>query len=434
MASSSTASATSCDQLAGVRSDDLPSDDPMVGAARDELRETFGLTGRHGSTDRRERHGVRLARRIPLTSGIERQANTRDLGSRIGHRRHEVVANRRLDARHTIDCDHCLVRGLVREKRCADHVAGRTDGRCGRAHGGVGLHEAVAVERHAVLFETEAVGVRMPTSGDQHEVDDLLLSTHRHAETGARTLDAGDLDACPHVDATRCQRALEHLRSHRILGGKHLAGHLGHDDVGPEALQHCRPLAADSSCADDEHPLGQRRESEDAVRVHNSLEVDAGQSRPRRRGAGGDEQMARLDRGVAYDHAALVETTTTGNDLDARALQQRLHSPAQLRHHLVAMGNRPARAPGSVQSVNTPFAPNVATAGGDLDDVQQHLGGDAPAVEADATEITVLDEDDGETPMTRPERGGITRGPAADHGEIDLGHLPSTAASASSVV
>ena len=48
--------------------------------------------------------------------------------------------------------------------------------------------------------------------------------------------------------------------------------------------------------------------------------------------------------------------------------------------------------------------------------------------------ITVLDEDDGETPMTRPERGGITRGPAADHGEIDLGHLPSTAASASSVV
>ena len=78
-----------------------------------------------------------------------------------------------------------------------------------------------------------------------------------------------------------------------------------------------------------------------------------------------------------------------------------MHSLAQLRHHLLAMGNCPAVIQAGT-AVNTPLAPSAAIPVGDLDDVQQHLGRDAPAVEADAADITLLDKDNGETPMIEP--------------------------------
>ena len=164
---------------------------------------------------------------------------------------------------------------------------------------------------------------------------------------------------------------------------------------GAERVVDRRHLQADDPAADDEQPLGDRRELERAGGVHDPRVV--GQVGDRRRArAGGDDRVVERDLLVRPTSSAfgpvnvpLPVTTSTLRPLAIWATPpvSLPTTPSFQLAQLVEVDLRLAEA--------TPCSPSSSASAITLRDVQQRLGRDAADVEADAAErLVALDEHD----------------------------------------
>ncbi len=279
-----------------------------------------------------------------------------------------------------------------------------------------------ALHGDALLLEAHARGVRPAADGHEQQlgVEDLaVLEGDVHARVVLRR--RGEADAEAERDAALAEGALERLGAGDVLVGDEVGQRLDDGDVGAEGLPDAGELHADDAAAEHDHALGDVVEVEGLVGRHDAAaDVEAGQA-ARVRAGGQDHGGAGVLLAVHLDGVGADEAAVALDERDVAALDEALQALVEAADDTVAvlvdLGHVDALEGG-------PHAERVALLGavGDLGGVEQRLGRDAPAVQAGAAELVLVDEDHGHAELRRAQGAGVAAAAATEDDQVCLGH------------
>src|SRR5215208_1684848 len=387
-----------------------------------------------------------------------------DLGTAEGNARDEVLVHgHRVLAGHVLDGDDPLVPRGVGEPVASDDVPGSVDSVLAGPSELVDLDNPVVVELYVCHVEVQVLGDG-PTP-DRHQDSLGLEGLSLVGLAGRRVLAAvgaafafrlllfarasachRDLDATvgllqalrvglrarEHPDAAVFELLLEGLRDLRVLQGHYAVEQLDHRDVGPEVVVHAGELDADGARAEDyDGPRIVLVVGHDVVRGDNLLAVELQSRQGADGGAGGDQDVLRLELLLAVFclHLYLLGLDKTAYpvvDGYLVLLHQALHAAPELVDDLLA-------ALGSLRVVELHLSdvdPVVFTVSGvvqKMGRLEQCFGRDASHVQACASEMPALpliDQGYAHSELAGPDRRYVSTVPAADYYEVEtLRHL-----------
>ena len=293
--------------------------------------------------------------------------------------------------------------------------------------GNVGMQALVdehpaALHRDALLLEAHAGGVRAAADGDEQQLGVEGLSVlegdvHAMVVLGRR----GEANAEAEVDAALAEGALEGLGAGDVLVGHQVRQGLDDRDVGAEGLPDTGELDADHAATEDDDALGHVVEVERLVgRDDPAGDVQARQAA--RVGAGGQHDVgAGVLLSVDLDGVRRHEAASALDEGHVAALHEALQALVELADDAVAV----LVDLGHVDALEgRAHAEGVALLGAvsDLGRMQQGLGGDAASMQAGASELVLVDEDDRHAQLGCTQGAGIATAAAAEDYQVCIGH------------
>ena len=193
----------------------------------------------------------------------------------------------------------------------------------------------------------------------------------------------------------------------------------GHVDA--EGLPGAGELAADDAAAQHDRRGGYPVQVERVVAGDDPGAVDLEAGQAAGVGAGGQQDvLALVALAVHLDGRGGGEPPLALDVGDLAGLHQALQTLVQLGDDAVLVVVDAVHVDAGQRRLDAEL---LALAGqvGDLAGVQQGLGGDAAAVQAGAADLVLLDEDDVQPELRRPERRGITTGATTEDDQVGGG-------------
>jgi hypothetical protein len=323
--------------------------------------------------------------------------------------------------------DHALMARLVCEERRRGDVADRIEaGDIGLA-GRVG-DDVAALGLHAQRLEPDILGVRHDADRDDDmaelldgDLAVLVLDRRLHARTGDfQLVDAGrGQDRHPLL----LERLLQMRGDVLVLHRHHAIEHLDDGHVRAHVVVEAGELHADRTRSDDQQPgrhLGRRHRR--PVRP-DPLAVGLGEGQVAGAGAGGDDDVLRLDIGLLAVLARHGQLARRGQYAGAH-VHGDLVLLHQVRDALIELLRHAARAlhhglqVGADLVGDQPVILGVLHVVEDLGRAEQRLGRDAAPVEADAAQQLALDDRRLETQLRGADRRHIAAGARAEHDHV----------------
>src|SRR3990170_286644 len=311
------------DQLAGLVAQDVdPQDVAGVGVGY-ELHEAVRLIvdERHGVAA--EREALRLHAPAALPRLLLREAHRRHVGSAVGHAGGAAVVQG-LDvlAGDRLGGEVALGGGDVCELEPADDVAHGEDAGLGRAVAAVHL-DAGIFDLHVGVFEAHTVRLAAAADRDQDP-----LRSHRLLTPGLLDgqLDDAVVDACrlslhggagENGGAAGGEQLLDAASQVAVLEGQESGQRLDHGDLRAHVQVERCELQPYGAAADDGDRLWDVRELEAVVAGQDALAVRLQAGQRLRPGAGGEDDVPRLDAAAAdVDLGRRQEAGVALDDLD----------------------------------------------------------------------------------------------------------------------
>ncbi len=223
-----------------------------------------------------------------------------------------------------------------------------------------------------------------------HYLAALALAVVAHHKSLVALFDGSHTGLRHDVDATLGEQFAQSLGHIGIKGRQNLFAKLHHGNFHAIVVHNHRKLHADNAASHHNDALGKRCHGQQVVAGHGQLGTGDGQSARLRTGGNHDVlcrvQCSRHLHGVGIDKACLaVDNSHRG------AVEQHLHSVAQLVHHFVLACGSGGIVHCKVARVHAPTR-RLAHRGHHLGIATQSLGGDATAIQTGAAQLVALHE------------------------------------------
>src|SRR5215203_1975888 len=293
----------------------------------------------------------------------------------------------------------------------------------------VGRDPLALVELDADPFQPEPLHRRTAPDGDEHQVGvDRLAVAELDPHPVTAVVDPGALLLEVQRDPALLELLRELVRRVVVLGRDELRQHLDDRDLGTEAAEDRRELAADDPAAQHHEPARDLRLREQAGGVDAARRVEARNRRRKRKRPRGDDRRAELHVLPALDRDSVrvLEASRALHPLDAVRLEQRRDAA----RHLLDDAGLPLVGGAEVElrlaDLNAELRERLL---GLLDRERRlHpcLGRDAPDAQAGPAELgLLLDADRLRAELGGADRSGVPTGAAPEDGDVTF-HLCSS--------
>src|SRR6185503_5384140 len=201
-------------ELRGVRTDDVRTEDLSVLRVADDLHEAVRLAGRSRASARGEVEATHLVVELLFLALLLGEADGCDLRMAVRRTRNVAIVHAvSVLAREDLGDGDALARTLVREHRGTRDVADGVDALHRGLHPLVDLDEAALRELDARFLETDFLHVGGATRGDENlfYLERFLLPSNfqRHRDGALADLHVAELRARVDVDLALAEGALE---------------------------------------------------------------------------------------------------------------------------------------------------------------------------------------------------------------------------------